>query len=91
MLYLDDPASKAITAEPVVEADHRRIETRTATVSTDIAWLNKDHQWPGLAAVGKVECIRATAGKTTFDTAYYLGNVPADVEKEGAALLVLSR
>ena len=55
VLYLDDPASKTIAAEPVVEADHGRIETRTATVSTDIAWLNKDHQWPGLAAVGKVE------------------------------------
>ena len=55
VLFLDDPASKAITAEPVVEADHGRIETRTATVSTDIAWLKKDHQWPGLAAVGKVD------------------------------------
>src|SRR5450759_1945039 len=32
----------------------------------------KDHQWPGLAAVGKVEPIRETAGKTTSETAYYL-------------------
>ena len=40
-LFLDDPASKVTTAEPVVDADHGRIETRTATatVSTDIAWL----------------------------------------------------
>jgi predicted transposase YbfD/YdcC len=36
VLYLDDPASKTIVAKPVVEADHGRIETRTATVSTDI-------------------------------------------------------
>ncbi len=43
VLYFDDPASKAITAESVVEADHGRIETRTATVSTDIAWLNRGH------------------------------------------------
>ena len=71
-LYLDDPASKAITAEPVVEADHGRIETRTATVSTDIARLNKDHHWPGLAAVGKVERLRETAGKTTSETAYII-------------------
>src|SRR5580693_3693005 len=27
--YLDDPASEAITAAPVVDADHGRIETRT--------------------------------------------------------------
>ena len=78
VLYLDDPASKTVAAEPVVEADHGRIETRTATVSTDIAWLIKDHQWPGLAAVGKVERIREIAGKTTFETAYYLLSAAAD-------------
>ena len=80
-LYLDDPASKAIPAEPVVEADHGRIETRTATVSTDIAWLNKDHQWPGLAAFGKVERIRETAGKMTSETAYYLLSTPLTPER----------
>src|SRR6266700_5592086 len=72
VLYLGDPASKTIAAEPVVDADHGRIETRTATVSTEIAWLIKEHQWPGLAAVGKVERIREIAGKTTSETAYYL-------------------
>jgi predicted transposase YbfD/YdcC len=81
VLYLDDPASKAITAEPVVDADHGRIETRTATVSTDIAWLNKDHHWPGLAAVGKVERLRQTAGKTTSETAYYLLSAPLTPER----------
>ena len=55
VLFLDDPESQTISARPVVDADHGRVETRTATVSTDIAWLVKDHQWPGLAAVGKVE------------------------------------
>src|ERR1700727_2956797 len=81
VLYLDAPPSKAITAEPVVEADHGRIETRTATVSTDIAWLNKDHHWPGLAAVGKVERLRETAGKTTSETAYYLLSAPLTPER----------
>src|SRR5271165_724161 len=55
-----------------VDADHGRIETRTATVSTDIAWLQADHQWPGLAAVGKIVRMRETAAKTTTETAYYL-------------------
>jgi predicted transposase YbfD/YdcC len=71
-LLLDDPASKATTAAPVVEGDHGRVETRTATVSTEIGWLQKEHQWPGLAAVGKVERVRETADKTTTETAYYL-------------------
>src|SRR5882757_5591347 len=70
--YFDDPASKTTTAKPDVDADHGRIETRTATVSTDIKWLQDDHQWPGLIAIGKVDRTRETTTKTTTETAYYL-------------------
>jgi predicted transposase YbfD/YdcC len=70
--YFDDPASKIRMAKPVVEGDHGRIETRTATVSTDIKWLQDDHQWPGLTAISKVERTRETKIKTTTETAYYL-------------------
>jgi hypothetical protein len=72
VLLLDDPELKASTAAPVVEADHGRIETRTAMVSTEIGWLQKQHQWPGLKAIGKVVRMRETAEKTTTETAYYL-------------------
>jgi predicted transposase YbfD/YdcC len=68
--YFDDPASKTSTAKPVVERDHGRIETRTATVSTDIEWLQDDHQWPGLTAIGKVVRTREITTKTTTGTAY---------------------
>jgi len=70
--FLDDPACEAIAAAPTIDADHGRIETRTATVSTDLAWLQEDHHWPGLAAIGKVVRVRETATKTTTETAYYL-------------------
>ena len=70
--FLDDVQSKVSITEPVVDGDHSRIETRTATVSTDIGWLQEDHQWPGLLAIGKVDRIRETAGKITTETAYYL-------------------
>jgi predicted transposase YbfD/YdcC len=70
--YLDDPASETVTAVPTVDADHGRIETRTATVSTNIAWLQETHRWPGLAAIGKLVRVRETAVKTTTETAYYL-------------------
>ena len=70
--FLDDPASKVSASKPVVDADHGRIETRTATISTAIDWLQEDHQWPGLVAVGKVDRIRETATKTTTETAHYL-------------------
>lgn len=72
VLLLDDAELKASTAAPVVEADHGRIETRTAMVSTEIDWLQKQHQWPGLKAIGKVVRRRETADKTTTETAYYL-------------------
>jgi predicted transposase YbfD/YdcC len=72
VLLLDDPELKASTAAPVVEADHGRIETRTAMLSTEIDWLQKQHQWPGLKAIGKVVRVRETADKTTTETAYYL-------------------
>jgi predicted transposase YbfD/YdcC len=68
---LEDPATKTATAKPDVDAGHGRIETRTATVCSDIGWLG-DHRWPGLAAIGKVVRTRETAVKTTTETAYYL-------------------
>ena len=80
-LFLDDPAREASTAKPVVEADHGRIETRTATVSTDIDWLQKDHQWPGLTAIGKVVRIRETPAKTTTEIAYYLLSAALSAER----------
>jgi hypothetical protein len=66
-LFLDDPATTGLTTARTVDADHGRIETRTASVSTDIKWLRKQHKWPGLVAIGKVEHIREVPGKTTRD------------------------
>ena len=70
--FLDDPETKLSVSDSTVDGDHGRIETRTSMVSTDIAWLQEDHRWPGLTAVGKVVRIRETADKTTTETAYYL-------------------
>jgi hypothetical protein len=52
--FLDDPASNATVTNQTVDADHGRIETRTATASTDIDSLQDGHRLPGLAAIGKV-------------------------------------
>lgn len=71
-LLLSDPETKTETAQPVVEADHGRIETRTATVCSEVQWLQKQYQWPGLKAVGKVVRVRERPEKTTTETAYYL-------------------
>ena len=81
VMFLDDPASKTVSAAPVVDSGHGRIETRTATVSTDIEWLAQTHRWPGLKAVGKVARSRETGGKTTFETAYYLLSAPLSPQR----------
>jgi predicted transposase YbfD/YdcC len=70
--FLDDPASPTQSSGPLVEADHGRIETRIASISDDVAWLEESHRWPGLAAIGKITRSREMNGKTTFETAYYL-------------------
>jgi predicted transposase YbfD/YdcC len=71
-LFLDDPESAVSVGETVVERSRDRIESRTATVSTDVGWLDKNHRWPCLMAVGKVVRRRDTAEKTTTETAYYI-------------------
>jgi predicted transposase YbfD/YdcC len=78
--FLDDPATQLTTAKPTVDADHGRIETRAASVSTDIDWL-KDHAWPGLAAIGKVVRTRETPTGTTTETAYYLLSTPLSPQR----------
>jgi predicted transposase YbfD/YdcC len=84
--YLDDPKCKAVTSKPTVDADHGRIETRTATVSTDIGWLQDEHQWPGLTAIGKIVRIRETSTKTTTETAYYLLSVALSPDRLNAVV-----
>ena len=56
-LLLDDPATDVAQASQTNKG-HGRIETRTASISSDVAWLQKRHQWPGLAAVGKITASR---------------------------------
>ena len=34
--------------------------------------IQKQHQWPGLKAIGKVVRVRETADKSTTEAAYYL-------------------
>ena len=70
-LFLDDPET-ALDSVTKLDKGHGRIETRTASLSSDIAWLHDAHKWPGLEAVGKVVASREIGGRTTTETRYYL-------------------
>ena len=47
------------------DTGHGRIETRTASLSADIAWLQDSHAWPGLKAIGKITATREIDGRTS--------------------------
>ena len=70
-LFLDDPATPVAQAAQTNKG-HGRIEIRTASVSDDVAWLEERHQWPGLAAVGKITASRQVGERTSVESRYYL-------------------
>ena len=69
--FLDDAETPILSASDT-DAGHGRIETRTASLSGDIAWPQDSHAWPGLAAIGKVTATRESGGGTSTQTRYYL-------------------
>ena len=70
-LFLDDPDTPVAQATQTNKG-HGRIEIRTASVSEDVAWLEERHQWPGLAAVGKITATRQIGERTSVESRYYL-------------------
>lgn len=83
-LFLTDPERPVDAAHTTVDADHGRIETRTASVCTDIAWAQAMHAWPGLAAIGTMVRTRETPLKTTTETSYYVLSTPLSAERFSA-------
>ena len=78
---LPDFEHRPTTRPPQVEAGHGQIETRTATVSAGVAWLQQQRQRPGLQAAGKVVRMRETAEKAATETAYDLLSKPLAPER----------
>jgi predicted transposase YbfD/YdcC len=71
---LDDPGLPVQDRAQMIEADHGRIETRSAHLVTDLVWLQEQHHWPGLACVGKITATREdkTTGTVQMQDRYYL-------------------
>lgn len=69
--FLDDPQTELARVTDT-DKGHGRIETRTAALTSDIAWLQESHAWPGLKAIGKITASREIDGKTTVETRCYL-------------------
>ena len=71
--WLEDPGNaEKIASHQESESGHGRKETRAATVSHDIGPLQDAHRWPGLAAIGKIESVRVSEGRTQTKTRTYI-------------------
>ncbi len=80
---LEPSPSLPKTTHTEVDKGHGRIETRSSVVADEMAWLQQEHAWPGLAAVGKITRTREGKGETTTETAYYLLSTPLSAERFG--------
>jgi predicted transposase YbfD/YdcC len=71
---LDDPGLPTQDRAQATEADHGRIEIREAQLVTDLAWLQEQHHWPGLACIGQITATREdkASGTVQTQTRYYL-------------------
>jgi predicted transposase YbfD/YdcC len=45
---------------------------------TDIEWLQKEHEWPGLKSIGMVATTIHKAGKVMQEQRFYISSLPAD-------------
>jgi predicted transposase YbfD/YdcC len=78
----------SISRHRTLEKSHGRIETRTYTATSDIAWLAKQHPgWKGLKSIVMVESMREiVGGKTEHETRFYISSLDADAERQGEAI-----
>lgn len=71
-LLLDDPLAPPDSRAETVDGEHGRIETRRASVLSDIDYLRREHGFPGLVAIAKVEATREVADRTSTAVRYFL-------------------
>lgn len=77
------------TEAQTVDKGHGRIEIRRHWVITDeayLAWLQAEHQWPGLAAIGMVEAERRVGAERSSETRCYLLSSPLAAPAFGEAV-----
>ena len=52
----------------------------------DLAWLQKNHQWPGMRSVGRGRRELLVEGKVEEETRYYISSLPGDAKQIGHAV-----
>ena len=90
--YFDDPATLGLLSAEVLDKDHGRIETRTTTVSHDVAWMTGnrrhpgEHRFPALACLIKATTQVERHGTTTRDTRYFISSAALTPDRAAEAV-----
>ncbi len=85
----ENEKSKNITMDcyKLSENSHGRNEVRKITVCSDVEWLQKRHDWPGLARIIVIEYSSTdTTGKTRKETRFYISSLVANAKFMAAAI-----
>ena len=77
-----------VTLHESFEKGHGRLETRRVVATDQIEWLHKEHGWPGLCTIAKVESRREIVvdGKVEEETRYYISSLSTDAKEIGQAV-----
>jgi predicted transposase YbfD/YdcC len=70
-LFADAPRPSWSRTE-TLDKGHGRLERRTYTLDTDVAWFQDRRAWRGLAAFGQCESVVTRGGRTTRETRRFL-------------------
>jgi len=90
--YFADPATTGLASVTALDKDHGRIETRTTTISHDVAWLSGDrrhpgeHRFPALACLVKAVTQVERNGTVTRDTRYFISSARLTPERAAQAI-----
>ena len=85
--HFDDPATTGLLSVETIDKDHGRIETRTTTVSSDVAWMTGnrrhpgEHRFPGLTCLIRAVTQVERSGKIARDTRYFIASAALSPER----------
>ena len=81
-LYLDDAIERKAEELDTYSTSgkgHGRTERRKTWATTNVSWLRKRHDWPGLRSIAAVESRTKRDGKTTTERRYFISSRDGEV------------
>lgn len=80
-LFFEDQVSEVEQTWEEWDKGHGRIEHRLCKATSDIAWLQERHKWPGLQTIAAVYSSRETYKGKQEEVRYYIASMLCDAER----------